>query len=251
MHDGRRRYDVVRSPEGGFLLVALAGALIDLDRLQVATGMRELPTAEGTAYDFEPDRPQLTIIDDGELVAYRPDPSGERWTRVEEVSGASLPRSDEGFAGLVAFGAGRYLVVRGNGDAVRFDGDGRALWQVTYAGLGRVLGLRYSADRRHVALIGASGLRLIDAETGLALSGLLRPRGWPTDEVDAAECIDGVHVSNSGDVRVICQSDGETHVATWSPRLFDGDLAARIGEMLCDADTGLSPEAALRRCLGR
>ena len=249
MHNESRHYDLVRSPDGGFLLVALAGALIDLDRLAIVS--RELPTGAGTAYDFEPDRVQLTIIDDGEFVAYRPDADGTRWTRVEEISSASLPRSDEGFAGLVAFGGGRYLAVRGNGAATRFGGDGRALWQVSYAGLGRVVALSYSADRRHVALIGVGGLRLIDAENGLALSGLLRPPGWPSNEADAAYCASGVHVSNAGEVRAICASSGETYAATWSPRAFDGDLGARIGEMLCDADAGLSPEVALRRCLER
>jgi hypothetical protein len=251
MHDGRTSYDLVRSPDGRFLLVSLAGALIDLERLRLVTGLRELPTGEGTAYDFEPDRTQLTIVDDGELVAYRPDQSGARWTRVEEVSSASLPRSSEGFAGLVAFGGGGYLVARGNGVATRFGSDGRVLWQMTYAGLGRVAALRYSADRRHIALIGVAGLRLIDAETGLALSGPLRPPGWPLSEADAAYCASNVHVSNAGDVRVICTPLNETHAATWSPRAFNGGIAARIGELLCDADAGLSPEAALRRCLQR
>jgi hypothetical protein len=237
----------MRSPDGRFLVVSLGGGLIDLERLEVVT--RELPTREGTAYDFEPNQTQLTFIDDGELVAYRPSADGAQWTRVEEISNAALPHSDVGFAGLVAFGDGRYLVVRENGAAVRFGSDGRALWQVTYAGLGTVFGVRYSADRRYVALIGAGGLRLIDAETGLALSGLLRPPNWPAEESEAANCVSSVHVSNSGELRVICSSYPEPVAATWSPRAFDGDLAGRMSQMLCDADTGLSAAAALRRCL--
>lgn len=249
MHDGGRlRYDLTRSQDGRFLVVALGGALIDLERLEVVT--RELPTREGTAYEFEPDRTQLTFVDDGELVAYRPNASGSQWTRVEEISNAALPRSERGFAGLVPFGGGRYLVVREDGAAVRFGSDGRALWQVTYAGLGTVFGVRYSADRRYVALIGAGGLRLIDAETGLALSGLLRPPNWPAEESESAGCVSSVHVSNGGELRVICSSYPERVAATWSPRSFGGDLAGRMSEMLCDADAGLSAVAALQRCLG-
>jgi hypothetical protein len=249
MHDGRQRYDLARSPDGRFLVVALGGALIDLERLEVVT--RELPTRQGTAYDFEPDQTQLTFIDDGELVAYRPSGDSARWTRAEDITNAALPRSDVGFAGLVAFGGGRYLVVRENGAATRFGSDGRALWQVTYAGLGTVFGVRYSSDRRYVAMIGAGGLRLIDAETGLALSGLLRPPNWPAEESESANCVSSVHVSNSGEVRVVCASYPERVAAAWAPRPFTGDLAGRMSQMLCDADAGLSAAAALQRCLGR
>ncbi|WP_135213447.1 toll/interleukin-1 receptor domain-containing protein [Vitreimonas flagellata] len=249
MHDGRRRYDLARSPDGRFLVVALGGGLIDLERLEVVS--RELPTQQGTAYDFEPDQTQLTFVDEGDLVAYRPSAGGARWTRVEEISNAALLRGDVGFAGLVAFGAGEYLVVRENGAAVRFAGDGRALWQITYAGLGTVFGVRYSTDRRYVALIGASGLRLINSDTGLALSGLLRPPGWPAEESEAANCVSSVHVSNGGDLRLICASYPQAVAATWSPRPFTGDLATRTNALTCDANAGLSAVAALRRCLGR
>ncbi len=249
MHNEARSYENVRSPAGDYLLLAQAGALFDVARLRIAA--QDLPTDPGSAFDFEPDRAQLTIVTGGEIVAYRPNTDGD-WTRAEEVAGVSLPAGDAGFAGLIALGGGEYLIAREDGRTLRIGRDGRARWQINYAGLGAVAGLRYSANRRYAALVGSDGLRVIEVETGLALSGALRPPGWRSDPMEVADCVGGVHVGDAGEVRVICMSydDPAPRAATWSPQPFEGDIAARIEAMLCDADQGLSAAAALARCLG-
>lgn len=252
VHNEGRSQELVRSPDGAYLLIAHAGALIDLSRMQIGADAGALPTDVGAAFDFEPDRAQLAMIDQGELVAYRPEPSG-RWSRVGEIAPASLRRGEQSFSGLIALGRGEYVVARSDGGVMRVTAAGDAAWQITFGGLGRVVGLRYSADRRFAALIGQNGVRVFETETGLARSGVLRPPGWRTALSDVAECVGGIHVGDTGDVRVICMTfeDETPRSALWSPRLHEGEIMSRIEQLLCDADAGLSALAALERCADR
>jgi hypothetical protein len=76
LHDPATSYETVRSPDGAYLLIVQAGAIIDLKRLELVTDLFELPIRRGNAFDFEPDATQLAIIDRGEIVAYRPREDG-------------------------------------------------------------------------------------------------------------------------------------------------------------------------------
>lgn len=253
LHDEARSYEVVRSPDGAHLLLAQAGAIIDLMRLELVTGLRELPTGAGTAFDFEPDVSQLAIVDGGEIVAYRPDADG-RWRRAARTALASLSSSEierevgGDYAGLMALGGGTYLVAEQNAQVTRVAPDGRIAWRINFFGLETVVGLRYSSNRRYAALVAENGLRIIDAETGLALSGVLTPAGWTRS--DAHGCQNGIHVGDDSSVRVICQTydDNAPRAAYWQARPYDGAIPPRLAAMLCDADARSSPVAALERC---
>ncbi len=253
LHDEGRSYEVVRSPDGAFLLLAQAGAIIDLKRLELVTGYRELPTSAGTAFDFEPDATRLAIVSGGEIVAYQPDEGG-RWHRATQTALASLRSSGTerdgigDFAGLMALGGGTYLVAEQNAQVTRIAPGGSIVWRITYAGLETVVNLRYSFNRRYVALIAENGVRLIDAETGLALSGVLTPPGWT--ERDAYDCLSGVYVGDDGSLRTICQTydDRRPRAAQWRAQPYDGPIAQRVAAILCDANTSMPPVTALDRC---
>ncbi len=247
MHNEASSYEVVRSPNGAHLLLAQAGAIVDLKRLELVTGLGELPTGAGRAFDFEPDTTQLAIVDGGEIVAYRPNAEG-LWRRAALVALGSLGGSGD-FAGLIALGGGHYIVAESNGQVSRVAPRGVVAWQIKYAGLGTVVGLRYSANRRYAALLSANGLRVIDTETGLVLSGILKPPGWTEDDVDY--CQGGVHVGDDGNVHFFCMTynDDEPRAAHWKPPLFEGTLESRLRAMLCGADERLSPIASLERCI--
>ncbi|MEM7350994.1 MAG: toll/interleukin-1 receptor domain-containing protein [Acidobacteriota bacterium] len=256
LHDERRSYEALRSPDGRYLLIAQAGQIVDLSTLEAVTARDEVPTGFGSAFDFDPGSTQLTVAVAGELLAYRPVADGA-WRRAEETSLASLGQKrdrDEataGYTGLLALADGSTIVSQRDGLVTRFDPQGRKAWQLSASGLGAVLGLRYSADRRFFVLVGVRGLRLFESASGLALSGVLAPRGWSSDETEATDCVAGVTVDDEARLRVICRSwdDDAPRAATWAPRLFTGDLAARVEAIACDAAPGLSATAALRGCL--
>jgi hypothetical protein len=234
------------------LLFALAGRVFDLQRMQPVTELNALPTHAGSAFDFEPDRDQIAVASDGALRLYRPTADGEHWA-ASDVAGTALPFGEDGFAGMVALGGGDYVIAAKDGVVARIGQDGRLKWRIAFNGVGEALDLRYSASRHYAVLIGTRGLRVFEAQTGLALSGVLHPPGWRPNPFDPSNCASGVYVADDASLRVICASSGDDvpPPSAWSPQLYRGDLRARLSELLCDADANLNGAAALARCLGR
>jgi hypothetical protein len=89
MGEDQLELPILRSPDGRHLFWSFAGSVIDLETLQPLTAIRAIPQTPGTHFDFEFDRPGLTLASDGSLVSFIPDATGDAWVRTDNESASA------------------------------------------------------------------------------------------------------------------------------------------------------------------
>lgn len=248
LHSEDTSYEVLRSPDGRYLFFAQAGTILDLSDFQLKTGIRELPSRGNWAFDFDPDDNHLAFVLGGEIIKYGP--SGDtsmQWRRTDRSASAVMRSSDgqsDAYVGLVALGRDHFVAGEKSGRVTRLNENGAVEWQITFAGLGDLVSLKYSASRTLAALIGTGGVRVIELKSGLALSGLLVPPSWPEYRHDIQSCLSGVFLSDEGHLTVQCftYAMDEPVIVSWVPSLYEGDTARWLEEVGCPSiidETGL------------
>ena len=187
----------LRSPDGRYLFWPFAGSVFDLETLQPLTASQAAPTTPGMHFDFEIDRPALTLAVDGRLVSFVANASGDAWTRSDRRAGASPTfgvLSSEGGKNalhtLASLGGRQYLAVRGDGVLARLDGvTGLEVWRITAAGLGDIQDVQLNPERRDVLLMGkSSAWRVFRLADGFAVSALLAPPPALEQAIPVATC---------------------------------------------------------------
>jgi hypothetical protein len=234
-------YEDVRSPDGRYLALGRAGAMLDLQTRSVVNPAGDLPIGNDLAYDFSPDGAQFLIASAGQITAYRPNGAGGAWAPSGVV--ATLPSDSDGeqssLAGLLALGGGRFIVVQRDGRLHRIGFGERTTWQTALRDVG---GIRYSSDRRRFAIVAANGVQVFESATGLPMSGVMLPTDW--EDFPVGICFFYVHVGDDGVLRVLCPVAGGA--MGWTPTRFNGDIAQRLQGILCG--DGAEPLEALRQC---
>ena len=80
----------LRSSNGRYLFWPFGGSIVDLQTPRQLTASRAVPTTPGMHFDFEVDRPALTLAVEGRLVSFIANATGDTWTRSDDER-ASLP----------------------------------------------------------------------------------------------------------------------------------------------------------------
>jgi len=257
LHNELRPYDVVRSPDGRYVLLAQAGLIYDLKKLQPSSETLEIPTGAGSAFDFEADGTGLSVASQGKLIFFRPRKDG-KWLRDQQILTVPLPKRSESpetmlYAGLMALGNGSYILAYVDGTVLRINRKGQIEWQINATDLGQIKLLRYSEDRNRFVLVGSKGYRAFRTKNRLPVSGVL---SWPSQHEDRQvsssvdEWLHNFHVSNNGSIRFILWSGsrGEKPLAVkWEPKPFTGNIPARVERLLC-GNNARSTVEMLRSC---
>ena len=239
LHSEDTSYEVVRSPNGRYLFFAQAGTILDLADLELKTGVRELPSRGNMAFDFDPEDNQLAFVLGGEIIKYGPSANPPAHWRRSDQSAIPTIRPDQAeedaFVGLIAMGQNQYVVAERSGLVTRLDERGAVDWQIEFAGIGELISVSYSAQRELAALVGTAGIRVIQLESGLALSGVLVPREWPEYRSDLRTCLSGIHLSDDGRLTLQCYAYGmDNPIQTfWRKSRYSGDLERWLDEISC------------------
>lgn len=241
----------LRSADGRHLFWPFGGLVVDLETLQPMTANRAIPETPGPHYDFEFDRPGLTVAVDGSLVSFVPDVTGDAWVRTDDRRasvrfGVLAARSDEPpLHTLASLGSRQYLAVRKDGVLARLDAaSSEEVWRLNAVGLGEIQDVQLNSERKHVLLMGKRAWRMFRLADGFALSSLLAPPPAPDRSIEALACRleDGL----GPDGRVVASCGGGAFA--WRPREYTGEIAPQLGRLTCAADVSASAVDAIRRC---
>ncbi len=241
----------LRSPDGRYLFWPFAGAVFDLETLQPLTESRAIPTTPGMHFDFELDRPGLTLALEGRLVTFVADAASGKWIRIDKERASPpfgvLPSqaSDPPLHTLASLGNREYLAVRNDGVLARLDSQsGREVWRIAAVGLGEIQDVQLNPERQHVLLMGKNAWRLFRLSDGFALSGFLAPPPALDKSTSATSCkLHGV-IGPEGQLVARC---GKGAFA-WQPQVFTGEIAPRLTRLTCAADLKTSALDTIRRC---
>ena len=241
----------LRSPDGRYLFWPFAGSVFDLETLQPLTASQAVPTTPGMHFDFEIDRPALTLAVDGRLVSFVANVAGDSWTRSDEER-ASPPfgvLSSEGgkkaLHTLASLGGRQYLAVRGDGVLARLDGvTGREVWRITAVGLGDIQDVQLNPERRDVLLMGNTAWRVFRLADGFAVSALIAPPPVFEQATQVSTCRLQDALGPGGELVANC---GEGAFA-WQPRMFTGDIGPQLARLTCTAELKTSALDTIRRC---
>jgi hypothetical protein len=240
----------LRSPDGRYLFWPFGGAVFDLETLQPLTAVGAIPRTQGMHFDFEIDRPGLTLAFDGRLVSFVAETAGG-WTRVDEERASPTFGVLSGEANapplntLASLGSRQYLAVRKDGTLARLDArTGQELWRVIAVGQGEIQDVQLNPERRHVVLIGKDSWRVFRLSDGIALSDLLVAPPALETPAQAATC----HLSGVPGPEGQLVANCGTRAFAWQPRMFKGDVAPRLARLTCAADLKTSALDTVRRC---
>ena len=241
----------LRSPDGRYLFWPFGGSVFDLETLQPLTASRAIPATQGMHFDFEVDRPGLTLAFEGRLVSFIEDTTSGGWRRADEERASSpfgvlsAGAGEEGLHTLASLGGRQYLAVRTDGALARLDArTGRELWRIAAAGLGQIQDVQLNPERQHVLLMGKSVWRVFRLSDGFALSGLLLPPLVLEQSSPATTCRLQDALGSEGQFVVNCG----TRAFAWQPRMFKGDIGPRLTRLTCAADLKTSALETIRRC---
>jgi len=172
----------LRSQDGRYLFWPFGGSVFNLETLQPLTASRAVPATQGLHFDFEVDRPALTLAVEGRLVSFVANAAGDTWTRSDEERASppfgvlSLEGGKKALHTLASLGGRQYLAVRSDGVLARLDAvTGREVWRIAAVGLGDIQDVQLNPERRDVLLMGKSAWRIFRLADGFAVSGLLAP----------------------------------------------------------------------------
>jgi hypothetical protein len=242
---------ILRSPDGRYLFWPFAGSVVDLETLHPLTAVRAIPRTPGAHFDFEFDRPGLTLAFDGSLVSFVPDATRDAWVRTDSERasarfGILAAASNEApLHTLASLGGRQYLAVRRNGAMARLDAaTNEEVWRVNAVGLGEIQDVQLNPERQHVLLIGKSAWRLFRLADGFALSSLLAPPPAIEQSIEASTCRLEDALGPEGGVVASC--GGGAFV--WRPREYEGEITPRLARLTCAADVSTSTVDAIRRC---
>jgi hypothetical protein len=250
MGEDQAELPFVRSPDSRYLFWPFGGSIFDLETLQPLTANRTIPATIGMHFDFDVDRPALTLALEGRLVSFIADGSGV-WTRVDKER-ASTPfgvlsqqANDQPLHTLASLGGRHYLAVRRDGVVARLDGvTGREVWRFTAVGLGEIQDVQLNPERRHALLMGKSAWRVFRLSDGFALSGLLAPPITAGVAGPTANCRLQDILGPGGQLITVC---GKSAFA-WQPRSYTGDIPSKLARLTCAADLKTSALETIRRC---
>jgi hypothetical protein len=241
----------LRSPDGRYLFWPFGGSVYDLETLQPLTASRAVPTSEGMQFDFEVDRPGLTLAFDGRLLSFVPQSTGAEWMRNENERASprfgvlAVAAGERPLHTLASLGSRQYLAVRFDGVLARLDAvSGREVWRLASVGLGEIRDVQLDPQRRYVLLMGKSAWRVFRLGDGIALSGLLLPPPALEQPSKAATCRLQEALGPEGKVIASCGAGA----FTWQPRAFDGDMAPQLARLTCATDVKAPALDTIRRC---
>lgn len=241
----------LRSPDGRYLFWPFGGSVFDLETLQPLTASRAIPTTQGMHFDFEVDRPALTLAIEGRLVSFVANATGDIWTRSDAERASppfgvlSLEGGKKALHTFASLGGRQYLAVRGDGVLARLDAvTGREVWRITAVGLGDIQDVQLNSERHDVLLMGKNAWRVFRLADGFALSGLLAPPPALHQRTQAPTCKLRDVVGSRGELVASC-SEG---AFAWQPRTFTGDLGPQLARLTCAADLKTSALDTIRRC---
>jgi hypothetical protein len=241
----------LRSPGGRFLFWPFGGSVYDLETLQPLTASRAIPTTKGMHFDFEIDRPSLTVAVDGRLVSFIADPANGVWTRSDEERASPAfsvllgEGSKQSLHTLASLGSRHYLAVRDDGVVARLDAaTGQEVWRVSAGGLGDIQDVQLNPERKHLLVMGKTAWRVFRLADGFPLSGFLTPPPALGQPAQISNCrLQGV-LGPDGDFVVSCVEGA----FAWRPRTFTGDLGPQLARLTCAADLRTSALDTIRRC---
>lgn len=241
----------LRSPDSRYLFWPFGGAVFDLETLRPLTANRAIPSTAGTHFDFEVDRPGLTLAYEGRLVSFLADAADGSWKRTDDERAS--PRfgalsAEPGAAPLhtlASLGGRQYLAVRKDGVLARLDAvTGREIWRMTAVGLGEIQEVHLNPERRHVLLMGKSAWRVFGLADGFALSGLLAPPPALDNSTKSVTCHLEDALGVEGQLVARCGAGG----FAWQPRSFTGDIPPLLMRLTCATDVKTSALDTIRRC---
>lgn len=249
----------LRSPDGRYLFWHYGGSILDLEKLQPLTANGTIPRTPGQHFDFEFDRPGLTLAVDGRLVSYGSNGGGDRWERSGDER-ASPPfgvlaigaEGQPSLHTLASLGKRNYLAVRSDGDMARLDATtGRELWRIKAVELGDILDVQLNAERRHVLLMGKKAWRVFQLtdgtslSDGYAVSGLLVPPPVLAKTTELSDCRLADALDAEGGFVASCGAAA----FGWQPRAYrSDDLPARLSRAICATDVKTSALEVVQRC---
>ena len=273
----------LRSRDRRYLFWPFGGAVYDLETLRPLTAARTIPDTQGPLFDFDIDRPALTLVNDGRLVTFAAPAGGGDWTRSDNQRASprfgilSVAASDPPLIALASVGPRQYLAVRRDGVLARLDAaSGREVWRLATVGLGEIADVQLNFERSHVLLMGKTAWRVFRLADGFAQSGLLAPpetaaarafrlaaekqapptpgaASTPAAAARAARAASAAAASAcrladalGADGSVLARCGRQTFA--WQPRVFSGDLEPHLGHLTCAADVKASAVDTIRRC---
>ena len=256
----------LRSPDRRYLFWPFGGAVYDLETLRPLTEAQTIPESERSLFDFDINRPALTIVNDGRLVTFSAPPGGGNWTRSDDERASprfGILGMNPGDPPLVAFasvGQRQYLAAQRDGVLARLDTvSGREVWRLATVG-GEIADVQLNFERSHVLLMGKTAWRVFRLADGFAQSGLLAPPATvavppmpQTPEAPSAPAAAARAASTCGladalgtDGSVLARCGRRTFA--WKPRVFTGDLEPKLTHSACAADSNAAALDAIRRC---
>jgi len=241
----------LRSPDVRYLFWPFGGSVFDLETLQPLTASQAVPATQGMHFDFEIDRPALTLAADGRLVSFVANSAGDAWIRNDEERASppfgvlSSEGGEKALHTLASLGGRQYLAVRGDGVLARLDGvTGREAWRITAVGLGDIQDVQLNPERHDVLLMGKIAWRVFRLADGFAVSALLAPPPALEQAAQVAACRLQDALGPGGEFVASC---GEGAFA-WRPRMFTGDLGPQLARLTCTAELKTSALDTIRRC---
>lgn len=249
--EDHRRQGFLRSQDGRYLLWPFGGTVVDLDTLEQLVATRAIPEIDRAHYDFEVDRPGLTLVLDGRLVTFVPNAANSGWVRTDGARasrpyGILLGDADKSrLHTLASLGGRQYLAVRTDGAMARLDAStSEEVWRMNVAGLGEIRDVQLNPERSHVLVMGLRAWRLFGLD-GFALSGLLTAPPLGQAGTDASTCRLQDVPGSEGEIVMSCAGSS----FQWRPRVYQGEIDRRLASVTCVANVSASAAETLRQCL--
>ena len=248
--------DFLRSPKGRYIFWQLGGTVIDLQTLHKVMKLREIALEHVQACDFTPDESQFICAAGGRLVSYQSGGTGFWQSTTSSAIGPLQLDSAQTIAGLLAIDNNDFVAARSDGNVGRFDHSGIVQWQLRVAGIGPILEVLPSSDRRFILLIGQRGMRILRPD-GFVKSATLAPPAVLSGKRPLEACLDRgvdhkpyVDLDDTGTLRVMCGEDDPRtpELFVHSPRTAQGALGDLINGSVCTPSSTASPIEALKMC---